>query len=70
MKAFEDEIIAEVRANREAYAAQFNYDLHAMFADIKKRQAQRQANGVVYVQPPPPAAMPNTALQRSRFARP
>jgi len=34
-----DEIVEEVRRAREAYAKQFNYDLRAIFADIKKRQA-------------------------------
>lgn len=69
MKVFEDEIIAEVRAIREAHAAKFNYDLDAIFADIKMSQKKRMASGVVYIQPPPPEAMPNTALQRTRFAR-
>lgn len=68
-KIFEDEIITEVRAIREAHAAKFNYDLDAIFADIKISQEKRMASGVVYIQPPPPAAMPNTALQRNRFAR-
>jgi hypothetical protein len=34
-----DEIVEEVRRAREAYAKQFNYDLRAIFADIKKQQA-------------------------------
>lgn len=31
-----DEIVGEVRTNREAYAARFNYDLRAIFDDLKK----------------------------------
>ena len=30
-----DEIIEEVRRAREAYAAKFNYDLAAMYEDLK-----------------------------------
>lgn len=30
-----DEIITEVRAIREAHAAKFNYDLRAIFEDLK-----------------------------------
>ncbi|HEY7393018.1 MAG TPA: hypothetical protein VH640_31150 [Bryobacteraceae bacterium] len=33
-----DEIVEEVRAVREAYAAQFDYDLKRMFADLKRRE--------------------------------
>lgn len=34
-----DEIVEEVRRAREAYAKQFNYDLGAIFTDIKRQQA-------------------------------
>jgi hypothetical protein len=37
-----DEIVAEVRRAREAYAKRFNYDLRAIFADIKKQQADSE----------------------------
>jgi hypothetical protein len=33
-----DEIVEEVRAAREAYAAQFDYDLKRMFEDLKRRE--------------------------------
>ena len=33
---WEDEIVNEVRKNREAYAAKFNFDLQAMYEDLKK----------------------------------
>ena len=33
-----DPIIDEIRQYREAYAASFNYDLDAMYEDIKKRE--------------------------------
>ena len=35
----DDEIIAQVRAAREAYAAQFDYDLARMFEDLKRKEA-------------------------------
>jgi hypothetical protein len=37
-----DEIVEEVRAARESYAARFNYDLKEMYKDLKaKEQAHR-----------------------------
>ena len=35
-----DSIVAEVRHAREAYAKQFNYDVHAMWRDLQERQHQ------------------------------
>ena len=34
-----DEIVEEVRAARDAYAAQFDYDLERMMADLKAKEA-------------------------------
>jgi hypothetical protein len=39
-KPDEDPIVAEVRKAREEIAARYNYDLHALFADMMRRQAQ------------------------------
>jgi hypothetical protein len=36
---WEDPIVAEVHRIREQLAAQFGFDIHAMFADMRKRQA-------------------------------
>ena len=36
-----DEIVEEVRKAREANAAQLNYDLAEMYADLKAREQQR-----------------------------
>lgn len=44
-----DPIIAEVRAIRQAYAARFDYDVEAIFKDIRARQ---EASGQDYVQLP------------------
>ena len=37
---WEDEIVAEVRKARDAYAAQFDYDLERMFKDLKAKEDQ------------------------------
>ena len=44
-----DPIIAELRAIREAYAARFDYNVEAMFRDIRARQ---EASGREYVRMP------------------
>ena len=53
-----DPIIAELRAIREAYAARFDYDVEAMFRDIRARQ---EASGRDYVRLP--ARRPTSAAQ-------
>jgi len=35
-----DEIVEEVRAAREAYAAQFDFGLTAIFEDLKKKEQE------------------------------
>ena len=45
-----DPIIAEIRAVREAHAARFNYDVDAIFKDLRARQA---TSGRTYVRLPP-----------------
>ena len=35
---WEDEIVSEVRRVREELAARFNFDVRAIFADIRRRQ--------------------------------
>ncbi len=36
---WEDPIVAEIHRTREKLAAQYNYDIDAFFADIRRRQA-------------------------------
>jgi len=43
-----DPIIEEIRREREAYAAQFNYDLEAIYQDILRQQ---QDSGREFVTP-------------------
>ena len=54
-----DPIVDEVRRVRDAHAARFNYDLHAIFLDIKKREKERGLSFVLGVarQPMPPQAL-------------
>ena len=37
---WEDPIVAEVRRVREELAGRFNFDIHAIFADIRSRERQ------------------------------
>ncbi|SBT07341.1 conserved hypothetical protein [Candidatus Accumulibacter aalborgensis] len=65
-----DEIIAEVRAIKDAIGAKFNYDLRALFEEIKRDEAELQAKGIKLVPPPTsPASLSHTALRRTRFVR-
>lgn len=45
-----DPIVEEIRQNRDAYAAQFGYDLDAIYEDIKR---QERESGREYVSLPP-----------------
>ena len=43
---WKDEIVEEVRKNREAYAAKFNFDLQAMYMDLKKAERKSKRKKV------------------------
>ena len=45
---WQDPIVEEVRQAREAYAARFNYDLQAMFHDLKEQEERNQAKKVSF----------------------
>ena len=45
-----DPIVAEVRRIREEYAARFNYDLHAMFLDLKEQEKAQRSHDCVLCQ--------------------
>ena len=40
MEEWQDEIVAEIRAAREAYAKRFDYDVKAICEDLRRRQAE------------------------------
>jgi hypothetical protein len=54
-----DPIVDEVRGIRQEYARQFNYDLHAISADLQKREHQHAKRLVSF--PPKPARRKKTA---------
>jgi hypothetical protein len=55
-----DPIVDEVRRIRDAHAARFNYDLDAIFQDIKE---QEQNSGRTFVSPPTNKVEPDSELQ-------
>lgn len=66
-----DEIIAEVRAVREAHAAKFNFDLDAIFEDLKRSEIEHIARGAKFIDPPSSlAGIPHSIYQRIRFVHP
>jgi hypothetical protein len=69
MKMMNDEIVDEIRAIREAHAAKFNYDLRAIYEDLKKSESEHIAAGHPFISPPEILPAPNSTLQRTRFAR-
>ena len=64
-----DPIVDEVRRLRDAHAAKFNYDLKAIFRDIKE---QERTSGRKYVSfaDEPSGAVPNQALPPTGAAIP
>jgi len=48
-----DEIVEEVRAAREAYAARFHYDLAEMYKDLKAKE-QAHCRNIATLQPVEP----------------
>ena len=62
-----DPIVDEVRKVRDAHAASFNYDLHAIFLDIKKREKER---GLHFIDGIARQSMSNRALQPTGAAIP
>ena len=56
-----DPIVDEVRRTRDAYAARFNYDLRAVYRDLKE-QERRSGRKIVSYAKEPAAAAPKQAL--------
>ena len=55
-----DPIVDEVRRIRDAHAARFNYDLDAIFQDIKE---QERKSNLQFVAPPTGRVEPEKELQ-------
>ena len=60
-----DPIVEEVRRIRDAYAAQFNYDLDAIFCDLKE---QEKKAGYKFVDGVARSPLPIQALQPAGIA--
>jgi hypothetical protein len=60
-----DPIVDEVRRVRDTHAAMFNYDLDAIFQDIKE---QEKKSGLKFVSYPPRRVEPKQALQPTEAA--
>lgn len=52
-----DEIVEETRKAREEYAAKFNYDLEAIYEDLKRQEQQSQRK-IVSLPPKEPELIP------------
>jgi len=55
-----DPIVEEVRRIRDAHAARFNYDLDAIFQDVKEREKK---SGLKFIQGVARQAVPSQAPQ-------
>jgi hypothetical protein len=53
---WEDSIVSEVRKARQAHAAKFNYDLEAIYRDLKQ---QGEKSGRLFVSLPPRRTKPD-----------
>lgn len=60
-----DPIVDEVRRVRDAHAARFNYDLDAIFQDIKEREKK---SGLKFIQGVAHQPVPYQALQPTEAA--
>jgi hypothetical protein len=53
---WKDEIVEEVRARRESYAARFNYDIGRIFEDLKAKEEARHSDRRADLRPLEPHA--------------
>ena len=64
-----DEIMMEVHAIKDAIGAKYGNNVDALFKEIQLGEARLKAAGVQVLAPPVnPVNLPNSALQRTRFA--
>ncbi|MGZ0169134.1 MAG: hypothetical protein ACKVHE_06240 [Planctomycetales bacterium] len=56
----DDPIVDEVRAARDKHAAQFNYDIHEIFQNVRTQQQSSGRQYVRYPARPATAASPET----------
>jgi hypothetical protein len=67
-----DTIIEEVRKTRDEYARRFNYDLHAMCADLRREQELGGAQVVSFPKRPSvdPSAKNSTRTDQAKPSEP
>lgn len=66
-----DPIVEEIRKYREAHAARFNYDLDAIYRDIKEREKEwEEKTGRKVVSYPPRRVEPPATPQSTPSAAP
>jgi len=64
-----DEIMMEVHAIKDAIAAKYGNNLDALLKEIQLGEVRLKAAGIQVLDPPVNLTkLPNTALQRMRFA--
>jgi len=61
---WKDEIVEETRREREAYAAKFNYDLEAIYRDLKEKEQQSKHPLVTLSPKQPMRLMMHSPAQR------
>ena len=67
---WKDEIVEEVRKVRDDYAAKFNYDLDAIYEDIKKQEKKTRRQVVsLYHRQGSGSDRPGHALRRNLWRR-
>jgi len=62
-----DEIIAELRAIKEALAETSGFDIRRIAEEIRKSEAQSEAEGWMHIDAPL-LPLPQSAFQKTRFA--
>ncbi len=65
----DDEIVADIRKIREEYAKRFNYDVRAMFEDLKKNQEARGRKLVSFARKQAPVTSPKNRAEIVSLAK-
>ena len=62
-------IVEEVRANREAHAQKFNYNLRSIYEDLKKSEKRRIQQGHLSIEPVTKIANKNMSTNTAKLHR-
>jgi hypothetical protein len=60
-----DEIVEEIHRIREEYAAKFDHDIQAIYADIRRQQAESDREFVSFPRRPPLPDASNVSINRT-----